>query len=187
MVICSGLNGTANLSREKPEPLPTHNGYHLLSVISMLASQHSRLNALDFSARPQRGPPRANVLRHRMRHILADIAIKPRQGHVRLGAGRIELHDLPPTNPLKVGAPSLIGRYVKCGSCGVSAGVGTCAEVSSAQGGSVAGARPASTSSAYAWSKVVSIVTAGGTSERQIPAKLFRPCASITSGTTRRV
>jgi hypothetical protein len=56
----------ARLSREKPEPLPTNNGDHLLAIISKLASQHSRLNALDFSATPHR---RENVSRPNLEHL----------------------------------------------------------------------------------------------------------------------
>src|SRR5882757_3751133 len=99
MVICSGLNGTANLSRAKPEPLPKRTDNFLLALTVQLQRYHTRPDSIDFSAGPpQHGPPCANVLRHRMRDIMADISIQPIYSHVdAVDAGRSRIDNNDPT------------------------------------------------------------------------------------------
>jgi hypothetical protein len=97
-----------------------------------------RPNAINFSAAVRlpyyaRRNPIWDVIR-----LGPHKTVKAAQGYMRLGAGWCELHGV------YVGWWSLIGRYVKCGSFGGSAGAGTCANAGSSGRGSVDGAAPAS-------------------------------------------
>jgi hypothetical protein len=91
------------LSRKKPESLAEHGDNLFPALIDQLSRHHPCPNAIDFSARPERGPRCANALGDRIRHtryVMAHKTIKPIHDHVRLRAGWREFHGVTPERSL---------------------------------------------------------------------------------------